>query len=881
MTWLKQLITRQRIFSDLSEEIQQHLAEKTEALMAAGMSREQAERAAKREFGNVNRIEERGREAWMWPLAESLCADAKFSIRQLRKNYGFALTAILTLALGIGATTAIFSLVNTVLLRPLPFPEQDRLMWLSQQDHSLPGVAPESLSYPDYFDWRAQNHTFSGMASYTGSGVTLESEGETQRLDAETVSANFFQTLGAAPMLGRDFRWEDEKPGNRTVMLSYALWQSNFGSSKEIVGRTIHMDDRAYTVAGVMPKEFQFPLGSPGPALWKSIADDAEGKDPQTAQRGFDVLGVIGRLKPGVTMEQAKADLSLIAGNLARQYPDNNKQYSSALVEQELQHITGDTRPALRVLFGAVTLVLLIVCANVAGLLLARGSKRSAEFALRTAIGASRAAIVRQLLVESVTLSLCGGAAGIALAYALIRASVKLMPLDIPRMEDASIDASIVLFDLLLSLFTGLLFGVLPAWRVSRSSPALALRDGSRSVTGGHGQNRIHNGLVIAQTAIGLVLLVGSGLFIRSFVRILNVDPGFDPKQVFTARVGVSFGKLQHDQHVQFYEQLLGRVSALPGVRSASAGWPLPMSGGNASISFGIEGRPVAKGDEPSESAGLAMPGYFETMHIPLVAGRTFDERDGLKGAPTLLINRAFADKYFPGENPLGKHIRVEEGDDVFDHSMREVVGLVGDIKRKGLTAEAEPQFYLPFAQALITNPNLVVRTSGDPAAVQSAIRAVVREMDKSVPVYQVSTLEDYISKSAAQPRFQTFLLTCFAGIALTLAAIGLYGLLSYMVVQRTLEIGVRMALGAQRMDVLGMIVRRGLTLTLIGLGAGLAISTAMTRLLSGMLYGIRPTDLFTFAAMTCLLLLVCIAASSIPAYRAARLDPIKTLREQ
>ena len=285
MTWLKQLITRQRIFSDLSEEIQQHLAEKTEALMAAGMSREQAERAAKREFGNVNRIEERGREAWMWPLAESLCADAKFSIRQLRKNYGFALTAILTLALGIGATTAIFSLVNTVLLRPLPFPEQDRLMWLSQQDHSLPGVAPESLSYPDYFDWRAQNHTFSGMASYTGSGVTLESEGETQRLDAETVSANFFQTLGAAPMLGRDFRWEDEKPGNRTVMLSYALWQSNFGSSKEIVGRTIHMDDRAYTVAGVMPKEFQFPLGSPGPALWKSIADDAEGKDPQTAQR--------------------------------------------------------------------------------------------------------------------------------------------------------------------------------------------------------------------------------------------------------------------------------------------------------------------------------------------------------------------------------------------------------------------------------------------------------------------------------------------------------------------------------------------------------------------------------------------------------------------
>jgi putative ABC transport system permease protein len=885
MTWIvssiKQIFTRRQIFSDLSEEIRQHLDEKTEALMAEGMSREEAERAAKREFGNVTRIQERGRETWLWPLMENLWADTKFAVRQLCKNSGFALTAIATLALGIGATTAIFSLVNTVLLRPLPFPEQDRLMWLSQQDHSLPGVMPEALSYPDYFDWRAQNHTFGGMASYTGSGVTLESEGEAQRLDAQTVSANFFQVLGVAPMLGRDFRWEDEKPGNRAVMLSYALWQSSFGSSKEIVGRIIRMDDHAYTVAGVMPKEFQFPLENPAPALWKSIAEDAEGKDPATAQRGFDVLGVIGRLKPGVTIEQAKADLSLIAGNLARQYPDNNKQYSSALVEQQLQHMTGDTRPALRVLFGAVTLVLLIVCANVAGLLLARGSRRQAEFALRAAIGASRAAMIRQLLVESVTLSLAGGAAGVALAYGLVHASVRLMPIDIPRIGDASIDGSVLLFDLGVSLVTGLLFGMLPAWRMSRSSPAQALRDGSRSVAGGRGQNRVHNGLVIAQTAIGVVLLVGSGLFIRSFVRILNVDPGFDPKQVLTARIGVSFDKLSHDRRFEFYQQLLARVSAMPGVRSASAGWPLPMSHGNASVSFGIEGRPVAKGDEPSESLGVVMPGYFETMRIPLVAGRAFGEQDGVKGAPTIIVNQAFANKYFPGENPIGKHIRVEEGDDVFNHSMREVVGVVGDIKRKGLTADADPQFILPFAQAMITNPPLVVRTSGDPALVESAIRAAVREMDKSVAVYQVSTLEEYVSKSAAEPRFQTFLLTCFAGIALILAAIGLYGLLSYMVVQRMLEIGLRMALGAQRADVVGMIVWRGLALALIGVGAGLAASAMITRLLSGMLYGVRPTDPITFVATTGLLLLVSIAASSVPAYRAARMDPIKTLREQ
>jgi predicted permease len=881
MTWLKQLVTRRKIYNDLSEEIEQHLAEKTEALMAGGMRREDAERAAKRTFGNVTRIQERGREAWMWPLAESLWADGRFAVRQLLKNYGFAITAIVTLALGIGATTAIFSLVNTVLLRPLPFPEQDRLMWMSQQDHSLPGAVPEALSYPDYFDWRAQNHTFSGMASFTSNGITLQAESESQRLDAQNISANFFQVLGVAPMLGRDFRWDDEKAGNRTAMLSYSLWQSMFGSAKDIAGKTVRIDDHNYTIAGVMPKGFQFPLDNPAPALWLSLADDADGKTPKTVQRGFDTLGVIGRLKPGVTVEQAKADLSVIAGNLARQYPDSNKQYSSALVEQQLQHMTGDTRPALRILFGAVTLMLLIVCANVAGLLLARGSRRGAEFALRAAIGASRTAIIRQLLVESVTLSLCGGVAGVALAYGLVHASVKLMPLDIPRLENASIDGRVLFFDLLLSLVTGLVFGALPAWRMSRSTPAQALRGGSRSVAGGHGQNRIHNALVVAQTAIGLVLLVSSGLLIRSFVHILNVDPGFDAKQTLTARAGVSFDRLNHDQHFQFYQQLVARVSALPGVQSASAGWPLPMGHSNISVSFGIEGRPMAQGDEPNESLGVAMPGYFETLRVPLLAGRYFGEQDGTKGPPTVIINRAFANKYFPHENPIGKHLRPGLGDEVFDHPLREIVGVVGDMRRKGLTADADPQYYVPYAQAVITNPFLVVRTSGDPAAMEGEIRDAVRAMDKTVPVYQVSTLEDYVSKSAAQPRFQTFLLTGFAGIALILAAIGLYGLLSYMVAQRTLEIGLRMALGAQRSDVLRMIVRRGFTLALVGVVAGIAIAAAATRLLSGMLYGIRATDPLTFAATAGLFLLVSIAASGVPAYRAARMDPMKSLREQ
>jgi len=416
---------------------------------------------------------------------------------------------------------------------------------------------------------------------------------------------------------------------------------------------------------------------------------------------------------------------------------------------------------------------------------------------------------------------------------------------------------------------------------MSRSAPSQALRDGSRGVAGGRGQNRIHSGLVIAQTAIGLVLLVSSGLLIRSFVRILNVDPGFDPRHVLSARIGLASQKYGHDQHVQFYQQVIARISSMPGVLSASAGWPVPLGHENATVSFSIEGRPIASGDEPSESLGLAMPGYFETMRIPLIAGRTFGEQDGLKGSPTIIINRAFAEKYFPRENPLGKGIQPGLGDDVFEHPVRKIVGVVGDIKHKGLTTSADPQFYVPYAQGVVTNPYIVIRTSGDPAPMESALRDAVREMDKSVPVYQVSTLEEYVSKSAARPRFQMFLLTGFAAIALFLAAIGLYGLLSYMVVQRTLEIGLRMALGAQRADVLGMIVRRGLTLALIGVGAGVGISAIITRLLSGLLYGIRPTDPVTFAATAGLLLLVSVAASSVPAFRAARMDPMKTLREQ
>lgn len=879
--WFQRLWKRGTIYDDLAEEIRQHLAEKTEALMADGVSRETAEYAARREFGNATRIEERSREPWMYPFLEGLWGDLVYATRQLRKNPGYACAAILTLGLGIGSTTAVFSLVDAVLLRPLPFPESERLMWLAQQDHSLPGVAVEALSYPDFFDWRAQNHTFRALASYSNSGVILQTRAESRRLEAQTVSSDFFDVLGVSPLLGKDFSRDDEKPGNRSVMLSYRLWQSDFGAAREVVGSSVELDGHRYQVAGVMPEGFQFPAEKPAPALWKSLAEDAEGKDPKTEQRGFDVLRVIGRLTPGVTQGQAKADLSVIAANLARQYPDDNKHLYSALIKPELEYMTGNVRPAMRLLFGAVTLVLLLVCANVGGLVLARGSSRNSEFAIRAAIGASKAVIIRQVLVESVALFLCGGAAGLLLAAALVHAAPTFLPVDIPRIETATVDAGVLLFVLFVSLVTGLVFGAFPAWRVSLSAPQGCLRGGSRAVSGARGQHRLHSGLVIAQTAIGVVLLIGSGLLMRSFISMMNVDPGFDPSHLSTSRVAVSGDALKHDQRFLFYQRLLERLSVLPGVKSASAGWPLPMSNSAATISFNISGRPVAKGDEPSEAMGLAMPGYFETMRIPLIAGRMFNDRDGLAGPPTMIVNQAFAAKYFPNQSPLGQHIQAGLGDEVFEHPVREIVGVVGNIKRTGLTAEVDPQFYLPFAQAVITNPFLVVRTDVEPTSMQHAISAAIHQFDKSAPVYEVSTAEQYLVNSAAQPRFQALLLACFAGIGLILSAIGLYGLLSYIVVQRTSEIGLRMALGAHRLDVLGMIVRRGLMLTLLGIGAGLGTAAILTQFISEMLFHVQPTDPLTFAITGALLLLAGLVASGVPAYRAARLDPVRTLREQ
>lgn len=814
---------------------------------------------------------------------QGLLQDLRFAIRQLRKSPGFALTTTLTLALGIGATTAIFSLINAILLRPLPFPESNRIMSLASIN-PLVGKAglSSNASYPNFFDWRARSRSFESMASYRRDNYTLTGSGTPQQLQVQLVSSDFLRVLQTNPLLGRGFVRDDEKRGTHVAVLSYATWQSLFGGAPDIVGRAIVLDSNSYTVIGVMPRGFDFPFQKPEVALWTSLADDInDPKEPLTEQRGAFVISVVGRLKPGVTVAGAKADLDVIAQNLAAQYPDANKKFPAVSVTPELEDVVGNTREALVVLFASVVFVLLIACANVAGLLLARASRRRPEIALRAAMGASRWEIMRQVLVESIVLSLAGGGLGVTLAILLLKTLLRFVPENLPRLDHVSVDGTVLAFSAVMAILTGVLFGVLPAWRMSRLDPAMALREGTRNMTSGRGQHRLHDALVIAETAIGLVLLVGSGLLIHSFVRVLNVDPGFDSHHLLTASINLPDNQYKDLKKPRFYDELLPRLRALPGVTSVAAGFPIPLSRYNITIGFSIEGHPTAKGDEPEAPVSVVTPGFFETLRIPLISGRDFTPRDDSKSPAVVIVNQAFARQYFPGENPIGKHITPGIGDGITNDAVREIVGVVGDVKRNGITAEMPPQYYLPFQQALILPPPLVIRTVGDPLSVTGPLRDELAHLDSNIPLYHVSTVDDYVSLAAAQPRFQTVLITSFAVLALLLSAVGLYAVLSYMVAQRTLEIGLRLALGAQRDNVLGLILRRGMTLAVAGLAVGILVSLGLTPFMQEMLYGVQRFDVVTFAGVSAVLLLVSLVASSVPAWRAARLDPMQTLREQ
>lgn len=819
---------------------------------------------------------------------QAVIHDLRFALRRLRRSPGFAAIVVTTIALGIAATTTIFSLVDGVLLRPLPFPDADRLVSLQTlervdtPDHSRgAGVVPNDTSYPNFYDWRTLNKSFSSIAAYQTGGIVFASQSgaPAQRINGAEVSAGFFATLGVLPAFGRDFQPADEQAGVRTVVLSHDFWSNNFSADRSILGRTILINDTPHTVVGIMPAGFSFPISNSPPALWLNSGREAEGTNPSAQQRGYNQLSVVGRLRPGVTVAKAKAEMDSIAQQLAARYPDNDAKETGVSVVPQLQDLVGDVQTPLRILFAAVACLLLIVCANVAGLLLTRTSIRRNEFAIRAAIGASRVQILRQLIVESLILALAGGAVGLLITTVTLRFLPSFLPASLPRASEISANPEIFLFAIGISLLTGLLFGVFPAWQASHQDPAKSLGDVARGGFAGRRHFRLQGILVVTQTAIGLILLVAAGLLIRSFDRTLRTDPGFDPDQMLSFRISIPTRHMSLEKQGQFTHELLAHLKAIQGVKAATAAFPLPLTQGDINISFTIEGHPTPIGEEPSARVSLIEQNYFQALRIPLRQGRFFLESEhDANGRPVVIINEAFARRFFPGENPIGQHMTSGLG--IGDTPpTREIVGVVGNVKRASLTEADRPEYYIPFEQAPVATPNIALRVAGDPSRYFNIVRAEVAQMDHTLPVYRLQSYRDELRRTTAQQRFQTAVLTAFAFIALALTGLGLYAALSYMVTLRTPELGLRMALGAPRSSVLNLMLLRGLTLATVGLGCGILAAMALTKAMAGLLYGVKPLDPPTFVGMSLLLIAVSAVASGIPALRAAALDPAQTLR--
>jgi putative ABC transport system permease protein len=792
----------------------------------------------------------------------------------LLKQPGFTVIAVIALALGIGANTAIFSVVNAVLLEPLPFPNPDRLMivYESRLDR---GASRSAVSYPNFVDWRDQNHVFERMSTYRTSDFILTGDGDPARIQGAVVNADLFPLLGVTPILGRPFLPDEDKPGDsgRVVLLSHRLWQTRFNSDPSVIDRSLVLGGKNYTVVGVMPEGFQFPIGSDPVDLWSTVSIDSF----MFEQRGAHYMHVIARLKPDVSLEGAKAEMDGIAANLERQYPDDNSHRGVNIVPA-LESMIGDVRPALLILLGAVGCVLLIGCANVANLLLARATTRHKEVAIRAALGASRWRVVRQLLTESVLLSMAGGALGLLVAMWGTDVLVALSREDIPRAAQIGLDGRVLGFTFLVSILTGLIFGLVPALHSSKTELTEALKEGGRGSTEGARRNRLRAVLVVGEVAVAIILLAGAGLLIQSLRRLQQVDPGFNPNNVLTFSIGLPEVKYKPEQQVQFYRQLQTRIDSLPGVKSSSGGYPLPMGGDRMRVTFETEGRPIPKGELPATEIRTIGLDYFRTLGIPLIKGRDFTERDDEKAPAVIIVNEAFARKFFPGEDPIGKLIKpgISAGDE--ESPMREIVGVVGNVRHMSLSAETDPEAYEPHAQ-LTFDMAVLVRTETDPLSIAGAVQSEIRAMDKDLPAYNIKTMDQYLAASVAHPRFNTLLLTLFAGMALLLTAVGLYGVMSYSVNQRTHEIGIRMALGANRSDVLKLVIGQGMTLTAIGVSVGLTGAFFLTRLLENFLFGVNSTDPATFAAIAMLLVAVALLACFIPARRATKVDPMVALR--
>ncbi len=815
--------------------------------------------------------------------------DIRYALRQLLKAPGFTAIAVLTLALGIGANTAIFSVVNALLLKPLPFPNSQQLVAFGSVNthEKFSDSDLTSMSFPDFFDFREQNRTLTSAAAYRDQSFAITGDEGASSIRGIKATAEYFDVLGTKPFLGRNFTRGDEQagggPGGFKVILSHDIWKSRFGGEQSVIGRTVQLDRRPYTIIGVMPAGFQFPIQADPLDFYVTIAEDAtpgEGGKPQTEQRGSHGLRGIARLKPGVTMAQAQSDLAIIAANLEQKFPDTNTHFGVGLKPLR-EDLIGDVRTALYVLFGAVICVLLIANANVANLLLARASVRGKEIALRAALGASRGRIVRQLLTESVLLSVLGGALGLLLAQWGTEALIQTVPQNIPRIGTIQLDGVVLAFTLLVSLATGVVFGLVPAWHASHVDLNRSLKSGSRTGGGGERKRGLRNGLVMAEVALALVLLICAGLLIQSFARLGRVQPGFHTERLLTARLQLPEAAYPKNENIiAFFDQFLLRVRALPGVEAASVIVPLPLTGSNMVTTFDDAEHPLPEGQQPGAPVRMIGTEYFQTMGIPLRAGRVFDESDRLASAPVIIVNERFVAKYFPGQNALGKRITAGFSADDGPEKMREIVGVVGNVKHQALKNEDSPEMYLPRTQIPFGMMSLVVKTSiANPAALTSALRKELAALDSSIPLTGVRVFDEYVARSLARPRFNALLLSIFAGVALLLTGIGIYGVMAYSVAQRTNEIGIRIALGAAQSSIFRLVVGQAMTLVAISVVVGVAGAFAATRWLSTMLFGVGAADPLTFLGIVVLISLVAFLAAWLPARRAMRVNPIVALR--
>ncbi|MGC2497417.1 MAG: ABC transporter permease, partial [Acidobacteriaceae bacterium] len=871
------LFRQERVDAEIDAELQSHIELAVEDAVRAGVPEAEARRAARLKFGNPVTMKETtmGSDAALG--LEGLWRDVRYALRQLKKAPGFTAVVIVTLALGIGANTTVFSIVDAVLLRPLPYAHPERLVEV-QSLEGMDGFISGAVSYPDFFDWRAQNHSFTHLVSYQDESGTLTGVERAVHLDGETVSWDLLPLLGVAPERGHGFRPEDEKLGARVVLISHALWVSQFGSDPAVVGRTMHLSGENYTIVGVMPPSFRFPVNAPKNDYWTTLAVDNDGTPrAATANRGNHSLGVIGQLKPGVTVAQADAEMRAIATRLAKQYPDTNTRHNSARVENELTALLGDTRSLLLVILGAVGLVLLIACGNVANLLLSRARDREREMAMRSALGANRSRIVRQLLAESVVLGLLGGAAGCGLAFAATPSVLQLIGTSVPRAADAGVNLPVLLFALLASLAAGVVFGLVPAVTSARGNLLSPLREGGRSHTSKH--HKLGSLVIVTQVALGIVLTAGAGLLVTSFIHLTHTREGFNPDHVLTFLFETPDSRYASTR-AEFYRRYFEKLRALPGVESAGGSILLPMTDNDAHVSFENPERPLPQGQLESARLDLVSQSYFRTMEIPLLEGRDFSDGDTVQSPPVMIVNRAFAETFFPGENPLGRKLKPGTSGPSHTPVLRSIVGVVGNIRTAATDRATDPMYYLPASQL----PNWccmysVVRTAMEPLSLEPEVRSLVASMDPDIPVTDVSTMRDRIGLELAEPRFAMVLLSAFAMLALLLTVVGLYGVMMYSVARRTREIGVRLALGAARGTVQAMVLRQAIVLIGTGTAIGLAATLLLAPVLRSMLYGVSGRSPAVLVLVCGVVALAGLLAAWLPALRASGIQPMEALR--